>query len=265
MVTKHFTLSSALSAACLLGACVQSMNPCPQGSMARDGEDRCVQLQEIDPDVDAGGDAGPAQPDSPDATVDPGEDASMPELDATAGDGGQDGAVDDDGGEEAIDAGGDASTPDGAVSDDAGADGGSECSSADVESWKSFHLAPGLVAQILGCASDPSCADGECTLDVCVREAAGLSGCESCVAAEVDCVARECTSECGVSGDDDACRACACSSGCTEAFAACAGSSLEDVCADCGENTCQNMSVLAPELIMAVLHPVLLAPLPVMP
>jgi hypothetical protein len=258
-------VSAALGAACLFAACVQSMNPCPAGSTGSDTEDRCVDMSAVEADAGDGGDpmedAGdvPAvpvpDPVSKDASVldaevdepiDAGGDASEP-LD------GGDAGEEPDAGEE-LDAGG---AGDAGVTDD---DAGTQCGSDDVAAWKAFHLAEGLVAQIMTCAASPSCADGECPLDACVREAAGVAGCSECVAAEVACVVRECATPCGVRGSDDACRACACESGCVNAFGECAATPVEDVCADCSDGTCENMSVLPPELIMAVLHPVLLAP-----
>jgi hypothetical protein len=250
---------SALGAACLLAACVQSMNPCPAGSTGRESEDRCVDMNAVETDAGDGGDV-PPDPEQRDA----GPDGSEPELDATM----EDGSIGDgDAGDAAIDAevvadsGSDGSAVDGGFeAPDTGSDGGTECSDADVELWKDFHLQPGLVGQIISCASTPSCADGECPLDACVREAAGVAACEECVAAEIACVARECASPCGAMGSDDACRACVCANGCTELFGQCAGAAVADICADCGADSCQNMSVLPPELIMAVLHPVLFAP-----
>jgi hypothetical protein len=249
MVETSLRLSRALAAACLLTACTRVIDPCPAGMQRLDEEDRCVDIDMVSA-VDGGTDA---MPDGalPDPEIDPDPDPAT-----------MDGSM-----EEPADAGRD-SGPDGAVEDDAGLDGGADqCLAADSEAWKAFHIAPGIIANIVDCATQ--CANGACALDACLRELAGVDGCSECVAEEVACMAELCSSACGASSTDDACLACACEQGCTLEFASCAAASRGETCEDCDADVCEaNMSMLPPELIMAVLQPVLFAPpvmMPVMP
>jgi hypothetical protein len=236
-------LSSALAAACLLAACTRVLDPCPAGMHRDDAADRCVDIGMVNE-----GDGG--------------DDGSMPEAGPEI-DAGRDGPTMDDPPEAGMPDGGADAGPDAEVLDggDAGPD---QCSTADSDAWEAFHIAPGIIADIVECAT--RCANGACALDACLRDLAEVGGCADCVAEEVQCMTQLCTSACGASSTDDACLACACEQGCTLEFATCAAASRGETCEDCDADVCEaTMSVLPPELIMAVLHPVLLAPPVVMP
>jgi hypothetical protein len=204
----------------------------PDAPDARAGDGAAAEDARITPPFDAGKDALDARPDVDTGTGDPLEDASIPDASAS--------------GQEPYDGG---SEPDGGYSP--------ECSADDLAAWQAFHLSTDLVQEIGDCiAADPSCLLGSCPLDDCLRQQAGVVGCQDCVRAEVRCVADACTDACGTSDGNDACRACVCAHGCVDTFQTCAGTTL-DVCSDCNGTTCANTS-LSPALIMVIVNSVLL-------
>jgi hypothetical protein len=196
---------------------------------------------------------GPPAP-VPDAMIDPPAPAQDAGRDAQVEppwkpDAGHDGDVD-----AGPDAGRDAATPADAGEPDAGI----VCEPDDIADWKQFHTTPGLVHAILSCNAKPLCAGQPCEVIACIRSAAQVQACDLCVADEASCMFMACGAACGARGNDEKCRACACANGCTEAFGSCAGAAMDEVCADCDGSSCSNMSVLPPELIMVILHPVLM-------
>jgi hypothetical protein len=112
------------------------------------------------------------------------------------------------------------------------------CTDEAVDAWREFQMSPNAVPTILACyAADPRCDGGICSIDACLKTAAGMVGCDACIASETQCVAQNCATACGVNLDDDACRACACASRCFEAPAGC-GTREVDACGDCRGPAC---------------------------
>jgi hypothetical protein len=271
MVKTSFPFIAVLAATSLLAACSscsRNLDPCPAGMKVNKAEDRCVPITSMDPahGPDGGDDdtLDASMPETPEAGPEmPSEDMDASAHDASTSDARVDAGFGDAGadGGETIDAGDPSTQTDaGPVID--------ECSATDSDAWSAFHIAPGLVSQIGQCAADPICAGGPCSFDACLREAAAVTGCNECVAAEVQCMSQQCASACGASSTDADCLTCACEQGCTLEFATCAAASRGETCDDCDADICEsNMSVLPPELIMTVLYPVLFQPvmMPVMP
>jgi hypothetical protein len=266
-----------------LAGCSQSLDPCPLGSTRSDRGDKCVRSGPsgtgdgdggIDAQVPGGdGDKPVGDGDKPvgdgDKPVGDGDkpvgdgDAQVGDGDAPVGDGDKP-VGDGDGGPDATDRDGGPDADAGAVADSCEADG--------IGAWSAFHTAAGLVTKIGVCtASDPSCDSDQCALGDCLRKAANVNGCATCVSDEVVCVATQCQEACSGAKPDSQCRACACTKGCVGQFDTCSGavgSIRMDVCSDCDDNDCGNMSVMSPELIMVVVNQILFAPalaMPVMP
>jgi hypothetical protein len=232
---------------------------------------RCIPSDENPVAAGDGGVDGGATVDGSLVPSDPGGNDPDPGIDGPGPDAGMDAAIDAPPGDPDHDAGldgGDVYKEDAGEGGAPDTDAGMACDSDDIADWKAFHTQQGMVQQILSCAGNPTCDGLPCEFDACMRAAADVQSCDRCVADEASCMFSACAEACGARGSDDQCRACACENGCTDAFATCSGADMADVCADCSGDTCTNMSVLSPELIMVILHPVLAAqllPLPVTP
>lgn len=221
---------------------------CPDGT-ASNGS-RCVSDDPAEPDPDGStdfedADAPPTDAERPDeldtATSSP-NDAADAGGDDTGADGETD-ATSPPATPDAVagpDSNADANLADGApITPDVGPVGGpNQCSDDAVDAWRRFQMSANAVPSILACyAADPGCKDGSCNIDACLKGAAGMVGCDACVAAENQCVTKNCATVCGVSTDDDACRACACAARCFDAPDGC-GVRNVDACADCKGPSC---------------------------
>jgi hypothetical protein len=220
----HKKLTICIAAA-LWTACVPD-NPCPEGLMQ--SGTRCVSEFALD----GGARQEPNVPnekddaDTDDGTAGPGRVMLDPEQDASA-------QLDAEAVEDAANL-----TDSEATALDADV-GPSECGEPSLTLWRSFLRSERLIPEVLACyAADPNCNQQACSMAGCLTNSAQVSGCDRCIAAEVECALRNCSVPCSIGTKDDACRACACTSGCFAAPHGC-GQSAVDVCADCTGASCR--------------------------
>jgi hypothetical protein len=247
MTTGWVVAVVGVSAIALAVAGCPLPNPCPFGKTPR-GK-LCV----APPDGSTGSDQGGAPEPMPSATDEDASPEANDEQDA-AGEL-QDGGMEPTPGSEDGDV--DAETTPGGGEMGSGGDGGDDsaaaCGTDDLALWRNFQLSGRTVLAMKDCgALGLSCTVPLCDLDSCMREAAGVSGCEACVADEMSCIIGYCAAACDASDAFDTCRKCACDNGCMAAATAC-GSRELDVCFDCRGATCQTIST-DPSLVMQIFN-----------
>ncbi len=211
-------------------ACNSGPNPCPTGGRPRYDLDRCLPPEETsvapsedggsqpsDPNLaaDAGGNGDDATDGAPEAGL---PDAMISDPDAMISD------------PDATPSEPDASPvspePDPSVDTPANDDAGdSICSTADLDAWRNFHVAKGLVSTLTMCLEEGCDADA-CPAIACTKKAANVQACDPCIDAEAQCLLASCKAACGEPGSDAECRACICEADCVPIFEACAATSF---------------------------------------
>jgi hypothetical protein len=127
------------------------------------------------------------------------------------------------------------------------------CEPADLQRWRSFQVSGLQILTTNDCyTSNSACLAGPCDVAPCLRNAAGVGSCQTCISNEVSCITAMCQVQCAKPDVLDSCRKCACDNGCMGQATGC-GLNPIDICVDCLGAHCTEVTP-DPSLVLQVFN-----------